>query len=156
LQEGNWVFRNNVFDKTVFAQENQRGLHYDYNAYWPCVLEELEDGQTATLSAPMVDGAPDGNPDGENDIVLTGPPPYRNGPLGGFYMQPGSALQDATGVQASELGLWHYTTRVDQSKEGSLGSGLLDVGFHYVAVNSTGKPIDTDNNGVALRNLLRA
>lgn len=146
--EGNWVFRNNVFDKTVFAQENQRGLHYDYNAYWPCVLEELEAGQTATLSAPMVNGAPDGDPDGLHDFPLTEPPVYRNGPLGGFYMQPGSALQDATGVQASELGLWHYTTRENQDKDGSFGTGLLDVGFHYVAVNSTGKPIDTDNDGI--------
>ncbi len=55
----------------VFAQENQRGLHYDYNAYWPFVLEELMNGQTATLSAPMVNGAPDGNPDGGYDYSGT-------------------------------------------------------------------------------------
>ena len=46
---------------------------------------------------------------------------------------------------ASAAGLYHYTTTTDQVKEGTT---WVDAGFHYVAVNGQGQPIDTDGDGL--------
>ena len=45
---------------------------------------------------------------------------------------------------ASAAGLYHYTTTTNNLKE---ASSTVDIGFHYVAVNASGQPIDTDGDG---------
>jgi hypothetical protein len=39
---GNWVFKDNLFDKVDFVQEVASPLDYDYNAYWPMTQSELD------------------------------------------------------------------------------------------------------------------
>jgi hypothetical protein len=66
--------------------------------------------------------------------------------LGNYYLPYGSNLKDAnTLITANQVGLYHYTTQVDQTKE---GTSPLDIGYHYIAVNANGNPIDTDGDGV--------
>jgi hypothetical protein len=148
--EENWVFKYNLFDKVAFAQQPERALHFDYNAYRKCrpaddAEPELLVGQTPRLSPPSINGSPDGDSDGEHDFDLTLAPLYRIGPLGSFYVDSGSPLQDATDINAAQLGLWHYTTRENQDKEGDLGTGVLDIGVHYVALDpATGLPKDSE------------
>jgi hypothetical protein len=52
-------------------------------------------------------------------------------------------IDHGTGTSAA-AGLYHYTVRVDQTKD----SGTVDIGFHYVAVDGNGNPIDTDGDGL--------
>ena len=52
-------------------------------------------------------------------------------------------ISRATGV--SLAGLYHYTTQTSQAKE---TTSVVDIGYHYVAVDANGNPIDTDVDGV--------
>jgi hypothetical protein len=70
--------------------------------------------------------------------------PYTNGPLGNFY-HAGTDLADIGSTSPSAAGLYHYTTAADQTKEGTT---WLDVGYHYVAVNANGLPLDSDGDGI--------
>jgi len=45
---------------------------------------------------------------------------------------------------AAAAGLYHYTTQTNQTKE---ASSQVDIGYHYVAVDGNGNPIDTDGDG---------
>jgi hypothetical protein len=66
--------------------------------------------------------------------------------LGNYYLPSDSRLIDAdTLITANQVGLYHYTTQVDQTKE---GTSLLDIGYHYIAVNANGNPVDSDGDGV--------
>jgi hypothetical protein len=139
--EGNWLFSDNLFDKVAFEFYGTEPLDHGHNAYWRRVGGELDAGQTDRLTPPSA-----------TDVLLTAAPPYLNGPFGGHYLSTSSELYN-TGKRGSrtpaEAGLFHYTTRTDQTKDGSQ-SGNLIIGRHYVAaVNSwTALPRDTDGDGV--------
>jgi len=153
--KGNWVFENNLFDKVVFAQDPRVPLNYDFNAYWPCVgyydpqtnpEGELLPGQTGAL---LTTGISD-DVNGPNDLPeLIVAPPYQSGPLGNFYLPAGIDLDGAGHGTPGEVGLYHYTTRVDQTKEGD-EIGNVNIGFHYVATTSLSSKdlIDTDGDGI--------
>ncbi len=153
---GNWVFENNLFDKTVFAQDQYQPLDYDYNAYRPCEPEELDAGQLAHLVPTTTgDGYTDGTYGGAHELALTERPPYEPGPLGNFYLpnewHPGqtSPLAGAGSCSPAGVGLFHYTTSADpQTKEE--GSTRVDIGLHYVATMSmtSRQAQDYDNDGI--------
>jgi hypothetical protein len=54
-------------------------------------------------------------------------------------------LLNAGSRSADAAGLYHYTTSTNQTKE---LTSQVDIGFHYVAVSSSGQPIDTDGDGL--------
>ena len=58
------------------------------------------------------------------------------------HQQP--ADQHGQRRNAASIGLYHYTTQTNQAKE---TNSVVDIGYHYVAVNSSGSPIDTDGDG---------
>jgi len=63
-----------------------------------------------------------------------------------FY-QVSTDLVDKGSRNATNAGLYHLTTRVDQAEE---TNSVVDIGFHYVAVDTaTGLPVDTDGYGVS-------
>lgn len=62
-----------------------------------------------------------------------------------WYENSPADLWDAGGVLASAVGMYHYTTRTSQAKE---GTSTNDLGFHYVALDGNGLPIDTDADGL--------
>jgi hypothetical protein len=158
---GNWVFENNLFDKTVFAQDRNQPLDYDYNAYWPCVGTwpspgaELMPDQAAHLDSTTTG---DTYMDGAHDRTLTGTAPaYSTGPLGNFYLPVTTpTLQHVGSCSATAIGLYHYTTDAStdpatgQAKEA--GATHVDIGLHYVAVetsgSSAGQPKDSDGDGI--------
>jgi hypothetical protein len=50
---------------------------------------------------------------------------------------------------AANAGLYHYTTRLDQVKEGSEAAGHnVNIGVHYIAVNNSGVPVDSDGDQI--------
>ena len=77
-----------------------------------------------------------------SDFELTSKPVYQTGALGRYYA-PSSEIVDTGSRTAAAAGLYHYTTQTDQSKD----SSTVDVGFHYVAVDEFGNPIDSDGDG---------
>jgi hypothetical protein len=83
-------------------------------------------------------------PNGANDLLVT-TFNWQTNCLGSYYLPSSSPLVDAGSVaNAGSVGLYHFTTQTNQTKE---GTSRLDVGYHYVAVNGSGQPVDTDGDG---------
>ena len=75
---------------------------------------------------------------------------YQTGSLGGYYFPTAGSSTSFTNLlntgsrAASAAGLYHYTTTTNNVKE---SSSTVDIGFHSVAVNGSGQPMDTDADG---------
>jgi hypothetical protein len=156
---GNWVMTDNLFDKVNFVQNTNAPLDFDYNGYWPLTQAELDwlwyyypwyAPNSGRLLATTNGG-------GSHEPVLTAPPPYETGPLGKYYLPVGTALYHAGSTNASEAGLWRYTTRVDQLTEGEEppSGHNVNIGLHSVAATNLQpstcnvQPRDTDGDGIA-------
>ncbi len=142
--QGNWAFMDNLFDQMPITQDTGQPLDYDHNAYWPVsppvpyTSSTLEPSTTGTVS-------------GASDIVLTSAPAYQPGPFGNYYLPTSSPLYNAGSRSPADAGFFHYTTRLDQVKEGSEASGhMANIGLHYIAAvdASTPVPVDTDGDGI--------
>jgi hypothetical protein len=123
-----WTFTDNLFDTTNLVQSGS--LTHNYNAY-------------LTNSARLT-------PNGANDVLLTLTNiAYQSGPLGRFYLPTNltshSVLFNSGSAAASALGLYHYTAVTNQTRELST---TVDIGYHSVAVNSSGQPLDADGDGL--------
>lgn len=126
-----WSVHDNLLDSvnpSVDSGTINTGLTNSYNAF--C--------NTATLG-----GAGIGN------ITLTSAD-YQTGPLGRFYYPTnGSVLNTLRGVgsrNADTAGLWHFTTTTNQVAE---TNSVVDIGCHFAALNSSNRPTDSDNDGLA-------
>ena len=113
----NWSIQNNSFDHVTLSSTATANSH---NAY---------------ISSTALDGS------GGNDVSLD-TFSYADGPLGMFYHGQAD-LSDAGSVTADTIGLYHYTTTADQLKE---ADSTVDIGFHYVALDENGAPVDTDSD----------
>jgi hypothetical protein len=76
---------------------------------------------------------------------------YQSGPLGRFYYPATGGSSSLTNLintgsrLASAAGLYHFTTTTNQVKE---ATSQVDIGHHYVALDVTGLPVDTDGDGI--------
>jgi hypothetical protein len=85
------------------------------------------------------------NPQGGNDKVVTNFN-WQTSWLGNYYLPTNSPLINAGSVTNAALAsLYHFTTQANQVKE---TNSPVDIGYHYVAVDASGKAIDTDGDGV--------
>ena len=116
-----WYAFNNAFDTCALTNST---LTNGYNAYLSC---------TGRL-----------NPTNANDI-LTNALVYQTGSLGSFYQPTNSPLINQGSTNASLVGLYHFTTTTDQVKE---GNSIVDIGYHYVATDGSGNPLDANGDGV--------
>lgn len=114
---------DNLFDITTISYYDYAFQNMGYNAYSP--------GNGKLMDFPA------------SDFELTSKPVYQTGALGRFYA-PSSQIINAGSRNAAAASLYHYTTQTSQTKE---GSSQVDVGFHYVAVDGYGNPVDTDGDG---------
>src|SRR6266516_884426 len=131
------MFRDNLFDKEEFLQDTSQPLDHDFNGYWPLSatpINEFRWGGTATLNA------------SSNDKTLTTAPAYQNSTFGSYYLPASGLLYNGGSRTPADAGLYHYTTRTDQTKEGAEG-GNVNIGLHYVSAGS-GLPKDTDGDGI--------
>ena len=117
-----WSACDNDFDTCTITNST---LTNGYNAYLHC---------TGRL-----------NPTNAYDKVYIGSPYHQSGPLGDFYQPTNSALINAGSTTADQVGLYHFTTQTNQTVE---GTSTVDIGYHYVAVDANGNPIDTDGDGI--------
>lgn len=65
--------------------------------------------------------------------------------FGNYYLPPGSPLIDAGSCTAPVLGLYHFTTQTNETVE---GDSIVDIGYHYVATDTCGNPLDSNGNGI--------
>jgi len=121
-----WIFKDNLFDQAVIIQSGS--ITHSNNAY--------------------VSGYNRLTPTNANDVVLTNKPAYMTSYLGSYYYPTNdgmlSTLTNAGSRYATNATLYHYTCFTNQQKE---ASSMVDIGFHYVATDSNGIPIDTDGDG---------
>jgi RHS repeat-associated protein len=67
------------------------------------------------------------------DWVMTNGYTWLRGPLGDFYQQTNSPLINRGSTNAASLGLTAYTVQTNQLEEGNT---LVDMGYHYLALNA--------------------
>ena len=120
----NWTVRDNLFESVSVLTNNGSVVQNSYNAYFNTAY-----GLTS----------------GTNNTNLTSLT-YQTGPLGKYYQPTNSVLINAGSLTNAALaGLYAFTTMTNQVKE---TNSQVDIGIHYVAVNSSGQPIDTDADGI--------
>lgn len=119
-----------IFEETDIEQQ-RFGLNgvFDYNAYQHDDDQRLGTGQDFHIS-----------PHDQIEIVN-----WQTGPAGNFYLPSGSLLTDAGSRTAPDAGLYHFTTKTDQTKEAGT---LVDIGYHYVALDADGDPVDSNGDGI--------
>ena len=125
---GKHFFKDNVFDQTIIDQNATNNVTANYNGY--------------ASSANRI------SPNGANDVLLTSTNvPFQTGALGRFYLLTNSPFRNTGSVaSAASVGLWHFTTLTNQMRETNT---VLDLGFHYVALGTSGLLLDTDGDGLA-------
>lgn len=157
---GDWIFENNLFDKSAFIQSVEglsAPLDYGYNGNYPLEISELGSikyrfGFGTNLLAPTMPD--DGFVDGTGDVTLSQALPYQAGPFGNYYMSTNTLLYGAGSSSAAAMGLYHYTTRIDQTKEGNEQLGhQVNIGVHYVAATNISGTcdyalVDSDGDGI--------
>ena len=70
---------------------------------------------------------------------------WQTGPLGRFYLPTSSTLINTGHTNANLVGLYHFTTQTNQMKE---ANSVVDIGYHYLALDSLGNAVDTDGDGI--------
>jgi hypothetical protein len=118
-----WLFKDNAFDECSLAQGDD--VTNANNAY--------------------VRGTPRLTPTNASDQVLSNFT-YASGALGKYY-HSSTNLLNAGSRSAAAAGLYHYTVRTSNLKEGNDTPATVDIGFHYVAC-ANGLPVDTDGDGL--------
>jgi hypothetical protein len=83
-------------------------------------------------------------PTNASDIVLS-TFTWQSGPLGAFYQNTNSLLINAGSRTADLASLFHFCTTTNEVKE---TNSLVDLSFHFVAVDASGNPIDADSDGI--------
>jgi hypothetical protein len=152
---GNWLFEDNLFDQVNFIQDINQPLDFDYNGNWALTADSVGwDANVDPWSVPNTNYLQttitlDGFTDGHNEQFLAAAPPYQFGTFGNYYLPNNTVLYGAGSTNAAGVGLYHYTTQTNQFKEGSATSGhMVNIGLHYIAANSYGQPMDSDNDGI--------
>jgi hypothetical protein len=121
------TFKDNLFHRcTISGNDSIYSYDCDYNGY-------STNYDRLTPSSP-------------HDVILTSNIAFEAGPLGQYYQPTNSLLINAGSRNATNAALYHYTTLTNQVKE---TNSIVDIGFHYVAVDGSGNPIDTDGDGLA-------
>jgi hypothetical protein len=121
---------DNLFDRTTIAKGiSSLNFTHNYNGY-------VTNQNRLT-------------PNGANDVILTNSPTYLTSYLGRYYYPTTdgmlSLLLDAGSRSALNATLYHFTTTTDQTKE---STSTVDIGFHHVATDEYGVPLDYDGDGV--------
>jgi RHS repeat-associated protein len=122
--ETNGIIRDNLFDGTTITDTNNQYIG-GYNGYI-----------TNANRLGITNGT---------DVILATSPAYQTGPLGAYYLPTNSLLVNAGSTNANYVGLYQYTTSTNQVKE---TNSVVDLSYHYVAVNTNGLPFDTDGDGI--------
>ena len=129
----NSFVKDNLFDQTVIS--NNSSVYTTYNGGYNAFV---------TNNSRLL-------PAHANDlIVMTNAPHYQAGPLGLYYQTNTSVLINAGHTTADQVGLYQYTvcTNLVNGLQVKETNSVVDIGYHYVATDAYGNPIDTDDSGI--------
>ena len=124
----NSIIKDNLFDHTIIPD----GLAGDGVTY-------IGGHNAYVTNCDQID------PTYSGDIVLGNSPAYQTSWLGNYYLPTNCPLINAGSTTADQVGLYHFTTQTNQVKE---ANSTVDIGYHYVAMDAYGNPIDTDGDGI--------
>jgi hypothetical protein len=118
-----------AFEGTTFSIDDPFGFdttyaNYNYNAFLAGAAQPPAEGAN-TINVPFYN--------------------WQTSWFGNFYLPPYSALIDAGNTTADQVGLYHFTTQTNQTIE---GSSPVDIGYHYVATDANGNPLDSNGDGI--------
>jgi hypothetical protein len=136
-----WNIENTAFEGTAFAYaDNYNGTSctlFNYNAYNTNNLswQTYNSGGPTTNTLEVV---------GAQSIMVTNYN-WQSSWFGNYYIPPGSPLIQQGSTNANLLGLYHFTTQTNQVPE---TNSLVTIGYHYVATNTNGVPLDTNGDGI--------
>jgi hypothetical protein len=125
-----WI-ENCAFDNTAMSMDNPGVNTYcDYNAFL------TNAPQTPVLGSHCITTMTNFN--------------WETGPLGWFYQPSNSPTIYAGSAPASSLGLYHFTvmTNLVGGYEIKEGTNIVSIGYHYVATDQYGNPIDSNSDGI--------
>jgi RHS repeat-associated protein len=138
-----WTIENTSFDGTgIYFSDNLNGSGsatlFNFNAY-----------NTNNLSG-LSFSYPYGTP--TNVLEVVGPSDqkisgynWQSSWFGGFYLPTNSLIMEKGSTSANLLGLYHYTTQPCQTVE---GTNIVTIGYHYVATDTNGLPLDSNGDGI--------
>jgi len=120
---------DSAFDGTSVSASGcgaiQSYANYDYNAF-----------SNTTNAFPIR---------GTSNVFVTNGFNWQGGLFGNYYLPGNSPLINAGDVTADLVGLYHFTTQTNQAPE---FNSPVDIGYHYVATDSNGIPLDSNADGV--------
>ncbi|MDR3564509.1 MAG: LamG domain-containing protein [Negativicutes bacterium] len=119
---------NCAFDGTTFSMNAHggptNGYYTDFNSF-----------SSISSTTPYLGG---------HEVMVTNGYGWQSSPLGSFYLPPNSALIGQGNSGAGLLGLSSFTTQTNQMVE---GNSMVDIGYHYVALDTNGLPLDSNGDG---------
>jgi hypothetical protein len=83
--------------------------------------------------------------EGTNDLTITNGYNWETSWFGNYYLPTNSPLITKGSCPANLVGLYHFTTQTNQLVE---GTNIVDIGYHYVATDAYGNPLDTNGDGI--------
>jgi hypothetical protein len=127
--------------------------HWESPPYWTerisdCSFDGIgitvpTNGLTCDYNA-FVTNAPRLPIDGPHDVIVTSFD-FENSWFGTFYLPTNSPLIEAGSTYANLVGLYHFTTVTNQIPD---GTNIVTIGYHYVATDQYGNPLDSNGDGV--------
>jgi len=126
-----WVTDNSFDGAQAYPDYEESGFdfYHRYNAYIGLGINPLELNALTTTQI------------GNQPLSTFA---YATGTLGPWYHSSAS-LQNMGSQPASQVGLYHHTVLASQAKE---VNSIVDIGFHRVATDGSGRPLDQDGDGV--------
>jgi hypothetical protein len=121
-----WI-QNSAFEGTDMSQMDNpsTNIYCDYNSF-------------LTSTNQLTD-------EGTNTVVVTNGYNWESSWFGSFYLPTNSPLIIAGSTTANLVGLDHFTTQTNQVPE---GTNIVDIGYHYVATDQNGIPLDSNGDGI--------
>jgi len=130
IGDGNTItFRDNLFDQMPIASD------YDY----PLIVDVCSNNAYVTTNFGMLLPSND-------DAILADSPAYEAGFLGQYYYPTDFTNLIHQGSRSSSAAaLYQYTVTTNNAIE---GTNIVSIGFHYVATDAYGVPLDSNGDGI--------
>jgi hypothetical protein len=134
FESGTFTFRDNFLDQTAYTQLTNRGVSKQ--------IDLCSNNAYVTTNFGVV--LPE-----NHDQIMTASPAFQTGWLGPYYyptnFSPTNVTLIHTGSQSAEAaGLYFYTVLTNNTIE---GTNTVSIGFHYVATDTNGVPLDAGGGG---------
>jgi hypothetical protein len=139
----NWFIENSSFDGTGFNGSDS----YSGNTNYTTINFNAYNTNNLSWQTYPQNGSYNGTLEtiGSNDQTVTNYN-WETSWFGSFYSPTNLSIFHNGSANANLLGLDHFTTQTNQAVE---GTNIVTIGYHYVATDQYGNPLDSNGNGIA-------